>query len=60
MMHVCVEAVQMVLLSIEQQRLKTRFLRRAVKFFADPTIARVTRTHSPRASLGEALVALWG
>lgn len=58
-MHVCFEeAAQMVLPSIEEQYLKTRFLRRAFKFFADPTISRVTRTHSPRATLGEALIAL--
>lgn len=58
-MHVCFEeVVQMVLPSIGGQRLKTRFLRGAVKFFTDPTITRVARTHSPRAPLGEALIAL--
>lgn len=60
-MHVCFEEVlQMVLLNIEEQQLKTRFLRRAVKFFTHPTIPRVTRTHSSRATLGKALIALWG
>lgn len=58
-MHVCCEkAIQTVLPSIEKQHLKTRFLRRAIKFFTDPTITWVTRTHSPWAPLGEALIAL--
>lgn len=58
-MHACFEeAVQMVLLSIREQHLKTRFLRGSVKFFTDPTITRVAGTHSPRAPLGEALIAL--
>lgn len=52
------KAIQTVLPSIEKQHLKTRFLRRAIKFFTDPTITRVTRTHSPWAPLGEALIAL--
>lgn len=40
--------------------LKAGFLRGTVKLLTDPAKPRVTRTHSPRAALGEALVALWG
>lgn len=43
----------------KEWRLKTGFLRRTIKLLTDPAIARVTRTHSPRATLGKALIALW-
>lgn len=43
----------------KEWRLKTGFLRRTIKLLADPAIARVTRTHSSRATLGKALIALW-
>lgn len=44
--------------SIKQQHLETGFLSRAIKLLADPAIPSVTRTHSPRTALGEALIAL--
>lgn len=46
--------------SVKEQRLKTGFLRRTIKLLTDPAEPRVTRTHSPRTTLGEALIALWG
>jgi hypothetical protein len=42
------------------QRLKAWLLGRSIKLFAAPTKPRVTRTHPPWTSLGEALIALLG
>lgn len=44
----------------KEQRLKTGFLSRTIKLLADPAIPRVTRTHSPRTTRSEALIALLG
>lgn len=45
---------------VKQQRLKTGFLSRTIKLLTDPVVPGVTRTHAPRTTLGEALIALWG
>lgn len=44
----------------QEKHLKTGFLSGTFELFADPAVPRITRTHSPRATLCEAFATLWG